>query len=303
MDKSNSVSWFFKNLHLNKRLFIRFRRRDFLIGVAALVSLRIFKQKHSWATPRPNICWRFPEELVTVGFKRSRVVMMNEAHSGSARNIRSREIGRRILSTAHAAGVRHMAMEALTPSVSTEANSTRQLPSGLEDATDYLAQPEMRAFIQKALDLGWTLIPYEINFEELPSADTLSLEFSNLRERAQAENLVHALQELPFNAKLLVWCGNSHHLKKIAKIGDDELILMGYHFVQLSKIEHFAIDQTLSINWNGDSGQPNRFASFMTDLVKWESTAGFLVEDAPPGLSLDKEVMDAVILSTQNELE
>ena len=306
MDKSNRVSWFLNELHLQERLFSRSRRRDFLIGLGASISLGMIKPKRGWAIPNLNLCWRLPEELVSIGFERSRVVIMNEAHSGLARNIRSRKIGRRILPTAHAAGVRHIAMEALTPSVSTEANSTRQLPSDSEAATDYLAQPEMRAFIQAALDLGWTLIPYEINSEEHPSKDTLSVEFTNLREQVQAENLVKALQELPPHTKLLVWCGNSHHLKKVAELGDEEVILMGYHFVQLSGIEHFAIDQTLSINWDGNSDQQNRFASFMNDLVEWGGTAGFLVEEAPPSLYLDEEVkkvMDAVILSTQNELE
>ncbi|MBE9048845.1 hypothetical protein IQ243_00160 [Nostocales cyanobacterium LEGE 11386] len=291
----------------HKRSFPRFGRRIFFMGVGALVNLGIIQHKRSWATPSSDICWRSPEELVTIGFERSRVVMMNEAHSGAERNIRSRKIGRRILPTANALGVRHIAMEALPISVSNEANSTRKLPIRPENSTDYLAQPEMRAFIQKALDLSWTLIPYEIDIEKYPSKDPLSWEFNNLRERVQAENLAHALQELPSNAKLLVWCGNSHHLKKIVKIGDDELILMGYHFVQLSGIEHFVIDQTLSINWDGDLGQQNRFASLMTDLVQRGGTAGFLVEEVPPGLSLDnkkvKEVMDAVILSTENELE
>ena len=81
---------------------------------------------------------------------------------------------------------------------------------------------------------------------------------------------------------------------------------MGYHFVQLSGIEHFVIDQTLSINWEGDSEQPNRFASLMDNLATRGGTAGFLVEEAPPILSLEeefKEVMDASILSTENELE
>lgn len=294
------------DLHLHKRVFSRFKRRDFLTALGALVSLGIIQQRRGWAISSSNIAWRSPEGLVAIGFERSQVVMMNEAHGGLGRNIRSREIGKRILPTAHAAGVRHIAMEALTPAISTEANSTRQLPNLPENVEGYLAQPEMRTFIQTALDLGWTLLPYEINVQEYPTDDTLSVELSNLRERVQAENLVRALQELSDDAKLLVWCGNHHHLKKIAELGDEELTLMGYHFVQLSGIEHFVIDQTLSINWEGDSEQPNRFASLMDNLATRGGTAGFLVEEALPILSLEeefKEVMDAIILSTENELE
>ena len=37
--------------------------------------------------------WRTPEELVEIGFSRARVVMMNEAHSGDERCVRTREVG------------------------------------------------------------------------------------------------------------------------------------------------------------------------------------------------------------------
>jgi hypothetical protein len=56
--------------------------------------------------------WRSPEELVMIGFSRSRIVMMNECHDGLLRCLSTREIGRRILPTAHKAGVRYLAMEA-----------------------------------------------------------------------------------------------------------------------------------------------------------------------------------------------
>jgi hypothetical protein len=64
---------------------------------------------------RNKVIWRTPEELVEIGFERSRVVMMNEAHNGLERCIRTRDIGRRILPTALRLGVRHLAMEALVP--------------------------------------------------------------------------------------------------------------------------------------------------------------------------------------------
>ncbi len=36
--------------------------------------------------------WRTPEELVEIGFSRASVVMVNEAHSGDERCVRTREI-------------------------------------------------------------------------------------------------------------------------------------------------------------------------------------------------------------------
>src|SRR6266511_528361 len=91
---------------------------------------------------------RRPEELVNIGFGRSRVVMMNEAHDGSRRCVRTRAVGRRVLRTAYENGVRHLAMEALWPAVAAQANRTRRVPES--DQLGYLRQPEMRQLVQDA---------------------------------------------------------------------------------------------------------------------------------------------------------
>ena len=57
--------------------------------------------------------WCPVEELVRWGFGHAPVVMANEAHSGLARCVRTREIGLRMIRAAHEAGVRRLAMEAL----------------------------------------------------------------------------------------------------------------------------------------------------------------------------------------------
>lgn len=48
-----------------------------------------------------RLSWCSPEELIHIGFTHSRVVLMNEAHNGLQRCIRARQIGQRIISTAH----------------------------------------------------------------------------------------------------------------------------------------------------------------------------------------------------------
>ena len=102
-------------------------------------------------TEAGSIRWRSPEELVEIGFSRSRLVMMNEAHNGWLRCVRTRRIGTRILPVAHAAAVRHLAMEALfDPKVVEAANGSRRLPNVPDPS--YLAQPELRVFIQTAPD-------------------------------------------------------------------------------------------------------------------------------------------------------
>jgi hypothetical protein len=113
--------------------------------------------------------------------------MANEAHDGLARSVRTRVIGARMIRAANQAGVRRLAMEALHWLAKDVPGPITALPA---DAGGYLAQPEMRAMIGTALDLGWTLWAYETQFEVTPETDRdwlRSLEFTNRREREQAE--------------------------------------------------------------------------------------------------------------------
>jgi len=255
--------------------------------------------------------WRTPEALVEIGFGHGRVVMMNEAHDGLTRCIRTREMGRRILPAAHRLGVRHLAMEAVHAPVAAEANRTRTLPPA---PTRYLAQPEMRAFIQAALDLGWTLVPYEAPLNQGP-AGVSEAEFINWREEAQAENLVAALAALPQDAGLPVWCGNSHHVKR----PDDGWFPMGYQFARLSGVPHFAIDQLVTVAFPDRTPErPRLLDPYLPALDAHGGTVGVLVEDVPiiggklAGVILGVEHLtalpantgvDAYILSTQNAME
>jgi hypothetical protein len=265
-----------------------------------------------------NLIWRSPEEIVELAFQRSPVVMMNEAHSGLKRCIRTRQVGKRILPVADRAGVRHLAMEALFPAFAEHSNRTRRL---LPVEHGYLSQPEMKELIQTALDLGWTLVPYEadsfkwiterhgIDFTEAGEAERIrrfqefqsefrTPEYTNWREEQQALNIVKALRSLPANTPLLVWCGNSHH----AKEGIEEWLPMGYQFKKHSHIDPFVIDQIRTVDFGENEFQIQLLNDYMDDLKKHGGTAGFLVEEAPPELS-DHASEDAYLLSTQNELE
>jgi hypothetical protein len=95
--------------------------------------------------------WCSVEELVQWGFAHAPVVMANEAHSGLARCIRTRETGIRMIRAAHEAGVRRLAMEALPWPARDVAGPIRAIP---EWDIGYLAQPDMRRLIAAALELG-----------------------------------------------------------------------------------------------------------------------------------------------------
>ncbi|HXQ35527.1 MAG TPA: hypothetical protein VN843_16030, partial [Anaerolineales bacterium] len=269
--------------------------------------------------------WRSPEEIVEIAFQRSSVVMINEAHNGMRRCIRTRQIGQRILPVAHQSGVRHLAMEALFPTFAAQCNNTRRVAAA---GQDYLSQPEMREFVQTALDLGWTLIPYEadslqwlsakygVDFQHPANpqrystqfqkyqADLISEEFTNWREEQQARNLISALQALPANSQFLVWCGNSHH----SKTAHEDWTPMGYCFQQFSKINPFVIDQTRTVKFDfRDNYLETEITSqFSEKLAKYGGIAGLLLEEIPSSLAkchFERLGVDAVLLSTQNEME
>lgn len=247
--------------------------------------------------------WRTPEELLEIGLRRSRVVMMNEAHHGLKRCIRTRQIGQRILPIAHKAGVRYLAMEALSSFFVEEANHTRQLPE-VGVGMGYLHQPDLRALIQAALDLGWTLIAYEINFQNYPSDEPLTIEYANLRVEEQAKTLIRVLKELPSNAQLLVWCGNAN----VTKTSVREWTPMGYQFELLSGIEPFVIDQTRTVKFPQRSVEQQQqieqfLRQFASELIKKGGTAGFLAEEAPVSFTQSREGVDAFLVSFLNDLE
>lgn len=275
-----------------------------------------------WLTGKQALPWRSPEELVALGFTRAPVVLMNEAHNGLARCIRTREVGRRILPVAHALGVRHVAMEALDPSFATAANHARALPQ-LPRQGGYLDQPEMRTLIQTALDLGWTLHCYEADLGtwlearhgyaierrdgepvikpdwiERHRRELVSQEYTNWREEQQARNLLAVRDAIEPEARLLVWCGNGHLL-----CGDrGGWAPMGAHLIRRG-CPVFAIDQTVTVAFGPDplrrrARLVNRHAAA---LAAHGGTAGLLQEELPAGERLMPDV-DAVILSTENEL-
>jgi hypothetical protein len=231
--------------------------------------------------------WMSPSEIVTHGFATSPVVMMNEAHNGWSRCARTRRIGREILPAAHDAGCRHLAMEAL-PNL----GDTGILTMPPRDV-GYLAQPEMREFVEAAVHLSWTFVAYEINYAE----NDLSMKSTNRRELVQAENLSASWRQIG-ESPMLVWCGNAHH----AKLSLQDWIPMGVRFKTLTGIEQFSISQTQTISFDGVR-PPN---IELTDDLRAAldargGTAGFVAGEPPPGLEVP-DIFDALILSTDNEM-
>jgi hypothetical protein len=247
--------------------------------------------------------WRPVEDIVCWGFAQRPVVMANEAHSGLARSVRTRVIGARMIRAAHEAGVRRLAMEALHWLARDVPGPITTLP---DDEGGYLAQPEMRAMIGTALDLGWTLWAYECQWDAGSRRDPAylrSMEHTNWRERQQATNLGRLIEAAP-GEPLLVWCGNGHASKhEPSGCDDDEWIPMGWNFREMSGIDPFVIDQTVTVAF---SGRPHEWRQQLVEsladtLTGLGGTAGILQAQAPPPLDRYTNV-DAFVVSTDNAL-
>lgn len=242
--------------------------------------------------------WCSVEELVRWGFAHAPVVMANEAHSGLARCIRTRDVGVRMIRAAHEAGVRRLAMEALSWPAEGIAGPIRAVPPA---GGGYLAQPDMQRLIATALELGWSLWAYEAVFEMTADTDPakfLTTEFTNWREREQAANLCQLTAASPAEP-LLVWCGNGHASKN--QIGD--WIPMGWHFRAMSGTDPFVIDQTVTVAFREcpQPWVPELLAELDETLAAHGGTAGILREQAPAPLN-GRDFVDAMVVSTENTL-
>jgi len=241
--------------------------------------------------------WCSVEELTQWGFAHAPVLMANEAHSGLQRCVRTRQVGIRMVRAAHEAGVRRLAMEALPWRPGDEPGPVEQIP---QVGGGYLDQPDMRELMTTALDLGWTLWAYDATIEAKPGydpAEFLTMEFTNWREREQAQNLCRVLATAP-GEPLLVWSGNSHAATEPA----DDWIPMGCHFPGLSGIDPFVVDQTVTVDFGHGGWDRHRelLDSLGDTLAAHGGTAGILCEQAPE--SLAGWPADAVIVSTENAL-
>lgn len=241
--------------------------------------------------------WHSPEELVTIGFGASSVLMVNEGHNGLSRCARTRVIGLRMVEAAHELGCRALAMEAL-PNLGAgpSEHTARPEPFG------YLAQPEMIDLIDAALARRWTLIGYEAplgsEFEpESVRADRLSIEATNWREGQQTDNLAAAVRYLD-GASLMVWVGNGHHCT--SPVGD--WTPMGHLLTANHGIDPYCIDQLATVAL-APGHQPDipLTPELTRTLDERGGTAGFTADDPPPGLPVIPGY-HAFILSTDNTM-
>jgi hypothetical protein len=238
--------------------------------------------------PRASeIDWLTPEQLCREGFRRSRVVMLNEAQSGGRRCVRNRRIGRRILPVAWAGGARLLAVEALGP------------PGGEPPAPEVLDQPDMAELVATALRLGFRLTGYDADGRAIPirlRTKTRSPMFSNWRDGVQAGNLARLLAELPADDRMLVWTTNLHH----AKVRYMAYQPTGWRFRNLTGVDPFIIDQTVTVTFVERRAANPVLSWAHGELRRRDGDAGYIWREGLPRLSAGS---DAWLLSLDNRLE
>jgi hypothetical protein len=96
-----------------------------------------------------------------------------------------------------------------------------------------------------------------------------------------------------------VWCGNGH----ASKGGDGEWVPMGWNFREISGVDPFVIDQTVTVSFAGRDQPwvPELVAALAGPLAAWDGAAAILAGQAPPPLDGWADV-DALVVSDRNEL-
>lgn len=226
---------------------------------------------------------------------------MNEAHHGRTHCPRTRAVGLALVPVAHRLGVRHLAMEALwDPGVAERANAARVLE---DDLDGYLGQPDMHALVTAALDLGWMLHAYEADTSAAPFTDWHTQEAINWREDQQARNLGAVVTGLSPSARILVWCGGGHLLRKPYEVDESRVWTpMGCLVEGYGGVEPFAIDQNLTVAFGGY--EPPWLEHYRDGLLEHGGTAGMLAEDLPQDIAERRaeRIADAYVLSLDNAM-
>ncbi len=145
------------------------------------------------------------------------IVMINEQHWQP----KHRYLGNQLLAFFYEQGFRYLAVEAIDEK--DDSLNIRKYP--LQTSGLYLKEPQFANFIRNALQIGYKIIPYDVQGAE--------------RESGQAQNIFDRTLFQNDSAKVLVWAG-------IAHIREDksDFPKMAYYLKKISNIDPLTIEQT-----------------------------------------------------------
>ncbi len=162
-------------------------------------------------------------DYISIKSKEHQITMLNEAHHIPS----DRLFAQSILKPLKDNGYKYLAIETLD-SRDTLINK-RKYP--ISTTGFYSREAYFANFIRKALEMGFTLIPYET--KDFSSG-------ANGREKGQAQNLINFLDKNP-QAKIYVYAGYSHINENN---GDNEIKWMAERLKKATNIDPLTINQT-----------------------------------------------------------
>ncbi len=160
----------------------------------------------------------------------ARVIMINERHHAASDRLLTLEL----LPILQEKGYRYLAAEAFSHDDSTLA--TRGYPT--DGTGTYTGEPVFAAVVREALRLGYRLVPYESRPDQTDTDDDLTPQAR--RDRAQAENLAHAIFDADPEARVLVHAGFSHILERET----ERWYPMALYLREMTGIDPVTVDQT-----------------------------------------------------------
>jgi hypothetical protein len=181
------------------------------------------------------------------------ITMINEAHDYPYH----RAFVMSLLPVLRPIGYKYLAMETLTNSP--DSSDVKFLRSLSQKTGYYINEPVFGELVRYALELGYTLIPYEFtptSFTPINPEDTAQFTVKmHERDSLQALNLIKATKKYK-DGKILVLGGYAHTLEAVEHTGYfNPFYPMALYFKQLSKTDPFTISQLqFSKTNNGNVG-------------------------------------------------
>ncbi|MBQ4802395.1 hypothetical protein J8L88_05955 [Aquimarina sp. MMG015] len=130
--------------------------------------------------------------------EKNQVIIINEAHHNSFH----RSFTKSLLKQLYDLGYKNLGLEALSYKDDLDSlNNIRKYP--IQKTGYYTKDPQFGNLIREALEIGYTLFPYETKNEEVNGKP---------REIDQAKNIQKAIEAKP-NEKFLIHCGYDHALE------------------------------------------------------------------------------------------
>lgn len=229
-------------------------------------------------------------DVITEKSQQHQVVMINEEHRMSRHRVLTLEL----LAPLYNNGFRYLAIEALF--------NKDLLVNGypILDNGTYIKDPVFGEMIRTAIDLGYKIIPYEIDFS--------SSEYKNernpmkrhvFREKKQAENIISNILNKDKNAKILVHGGRGHisEVLEYQIMGKDSLEFgtMAGFFKKLSGIDPYTVDQ-LQHEEHSDSIYESTIAKWTRKADEKLFSSNVLVNKKNGNL-IHREIYDAAIIT------